>query len=362
MQKDIRYNSYFNEKTEKYRTFFNDPQPGQILVLVCPYTFPVDYSRWGIEERTLDSWDLQKESREFIEYQVRKLRCFLNYTKDLDNDYMPSLCANPGIGLNSAYVTDEDNLYGKETSWVHPSVHQWEDMQKLKLDSNNRWVQLMMRMSQHIVDFCEGDYAPSTITHFAPMDMANAIRGNQLFYDFFDEPEQVHALLDFSAEAIIWMERELRKIIRPVLGGRVSGSMWFPGEAPFFSEDATDLCSPEIYEAFGAQYTQKVLDAVGGAYIHHHAKGWHVHRQISSLKGLKTVEISWDPNCRRPIDHLREVYELTGSVPLMTRCTSADVYEKIEQIQMGRMILMLDVKSLDEAKETVRFIRKHSRI
>jgi hypothetical protein len=38
------------------------------------------------------------------------------------------------------------------------------------------------------------------------------------------------------------------------------------------------------------------------------------------------------------------------------------VYEKIDVIKKGRVMLMLIVENLDEAKEAVAFIRKHSRV
>jgi hypothetical protein len=192
--------------------------------------------------------------------------------------------------------------------------------------------------------------------------MANALRGNQLFYDFYDDPDKVHELLNISADAIIWLEKELRNLVKPVLGGTVSGSMWFPGGAPYMSEDATDLCSADIYRKFGRAYTQKVIDALGGAYIHHHMKGAHVHSEIAKLNNLKTLEISWDPNCPKPIENLEKIYGWNGDLPLMTRCTVEEVYEHIEEIKLGRMVLMLNVTNLEEARDVTKFIRKHSKI
>lgn len=358
----MSYNKYITDNIEKYKAFFSDKSPGQVMVLICPYTFNIDYTQWGIEDRPLDSWDFNTQVREYMEYQVRKLRCFLEYTKDLDNDYMPSISGSLGIGMNSAYLTGADIVVGRETSWVHPVINEWEDMHGLKPDTNNRWYQLLRQMTAFAVELCEGEYAPATLTHFAPFDMANALRGNQLFYDFYDYPEKVHELMDISADAIIWLEKELRELVKPILGGTVSGSMWFPGEAPFMSEDATDLCSSAIYREFGFPYTQKVIDELGGAYIHHHAKGTHVHGEIAKLRGLKTLEISWDPNCPRPVDHLGEIREMTGELPLMTRCTADDVYKYIDEIKAGRTVLMLNIKSLEEGREVMRFIRRNSKI
>lgn len=356
----MQYARHIQERVEKYEAFFADTSPGQILVAVTPYTFPLDYSRWGLEDRPLNSWDFERQADEFVEYEVRKLRCFLDYTKDLDNDFIPAISPGLGIGMNSAYFSGQDILFGEDTSWIHPVIEQWEDMEKLRPDEQNRWYRLIRRMTEKIVKLSEGDYAPAAFPHFAPMDMANALRGNELFYDFYDSPEKVHQLLDISADAIIWLQHRLHDITGDMMGGTAVGGMWIPGEAPFMSEDATDLCSAGLYREFGFHASQKVIDTFGGAYIHHHAKGWHVHRDIARLRGLKTLEISWDPNCPRPIDHLGDIYEKSNGLPIMTRCTAADVYERIDEMKQGRMVLMLNIRDLNEGREVIRWIRKHS--
>lgn len=358
----MSYQKNIIEKVEKFKAFFEDKSPGQILVLISPYTFPVDYGEFGFEDRPLSSWDFGRELSSFQEDRIARLRCFLRYTGELDNDYIPSISGGMGIGMNSAYFSGADIIFGEATSWVHPVVENWEDMEKLRTDPSNKWFRMLRQMTAESVEKSDGDYVTATFPHFSPTDMANALRGNQLFYDFYDDPEKVHGLMKKSSEAILWLERELRRITKPIMGGTVTANMWFPGEAPFFSEDVADLCSPEIYREFGAVYTQNVIGEIGGAYIHHHAKGLHVHKEIAKLRGLKTLEISWDPNCPRPVDRLEEVYGDSNGVPLMIRCTAQDVYEKIEEMKKGRLILMLNIKDLQEGREVMRFIRKNSKI
>lgn len=356
------YSDYIKNKVEKYSAFFEDKSPGQIIVLICPYTFELDYSQWGLPERTLDSWNFDSGVEDYVDYEVKKLRCFLEYTKDLDNDFIPALKPNLGVGVHSAYFSGSDVIFGKETSWAHPVIKQWEDIEKLKINTENKWFQLIMKITERFAQRCEGDYVTSSFCHFSPTDMANALRGNELFYDFHDDPEKVHELLNISTDAIIWLENQLKKYVTPVYGGSVTSNIWFPGNAPFFSEDVSDLCSPDIYREFGFKYTQRAIDTLGGAYIHHHAKGFHVHKDIAALNGLKVLEISLDPNCPSPIDHLEELYEKTNGIPLMTRCSAADVYEKIDQLKKGRTILMLNIDNLDEGREVMKFIRKNSKI
>jgi len=358
----MNYKSFIKDRIQRFQSFFKDKSSGQILGLITPYTFKLDYSTWGLEDKPLKAWDFDCEADAFIELEVKKLRCFMEYTRELDNDYIPSITASAGIGIHSAYFSGQEIIFGEETSWVHPCIHSWSDMQQLILDENNKWFRMLIRMSNKIAELSEGDYVPGTFCHLAPTDMANALRGNELFYDFYDYPKEVHHLMSICSDAIIRLHRELRRISPLVMGGSAVGGMWIPGEAPSFSEDAPDLCSRELFREFGFKHTQRVIDAFGGAFIHHHAKGEHIHSELALLQGLKVLEMSWDPNCRRPIDHIAEIYKMNGEIPLMTGCTVEDVYQHIDQIKLGRVILMINVENLSQAKEVMEFIRRHSKV
>lgn len=358
----MSYSKNICEKIEKYKSFFNDDTPGQILVIIPQYTFEIDYSPLGFEKKPLNAWNFEKDVKDFMNRQVTGLKYFLEYTKELNDDYIPQITGAVGIGSHSAYFSGADIIIGEDTSWVHPVINEWEDIKRLSMNSNTKWMQILRYMAECNVELCDGSYIPGTFGHFAPADMANALRGNELFYDFYDYPEKVHELMDISVDAIVWLQEELKKIVGHAMGGSAVAGMWFPGNVLFLSEDAPDLCSPDIYKEFCAPYTQKVIDRVGGAYIHHHAKGAHIHKEIAKLNGLKTLEISWDPNCPRPIDHIEEIIEWNNGLPLMIRCTADDVYQNIDKLKKGRIIIMLNIDSLEEGKEAVRFVRKHSRI
>lgn len=358
----MSYNSGIIEKVKRYRQFFNDDSPGQILATICPYTFELDYEAQGLGWRPLHTWNFARQSREFMDYHIRRLRYFIEYTKDIDNDYIPAISPGLGVGVHSAYFSGGDVTMGDDTSWDRHVIGEWEDLGRLLPDEGNFWFRTLKDMVRHCVDECDGDYAVSTLSNSGPGDMANALRGNDLFYDLYDEPRKVHELFDKSADAIIWLERELRSIAGMVDGGTVTANMWFPGQAPYMSEDFTDLCAASFYREYGLKYTQKVIDAFGGAYIHHHAKGWHVHKDIAALKNLKMLEISLDPNCTRPVDHLNELFEMNDGLPLMIRCSAQDVYEKIESMKRGRLVIMLNIESIEEGREVMRFIRRNSKI
>ena len=355
------FNPKLIQLSEKWKAFHNDPTPGQIMTTICPYTYDLDYSAFGIAPRPLSSWNFETDAKEFVLRQKKMHDIFMEHTKDLDNDYFPALNVNLGYGVNSAYVTGLPVTFGEDTSWVHHLIEDWdEDMPKLRLDENNYWYRKVLEMTKMFVDMQNGDYAVSGFPNAGPGDMANAIRGNEIFTDLYDEPERVFELMAFCVGAAQWLEDGIRGVAGDVNGGTVSANCWFEGLAPYISLDFNDLCSPQVFREFDFKTTQMLLDIYKGAYIHHHMKGYHIHADVAKLKHLKMLEISWDPGLPKPVSLLPEILEMHNGLPLMVRCTAQDVYEYIDDLKKGRVVIMLNINNLDEGREVMKFIRKNS--
>ncbi|MCL2461104.1 MAG: hypothetical protein FWF44_00425 [Defluviitaleaceae bacterium] len=347
-----------NQKLERYKAFYGRPEAGQLLITIPPYTYsPADRP---LADVPLSAWRPFEDAERMAEYHVGQERWFAEHTRDVLSDYIPSVGPGYGIGMNSAFLSNAPLIPAEDTSWIHPVLDELSDMKKLRFDPDNPWVDFMRRYMKRAVELCEGDYCVNMLAAFAPSDLANALRGNQLFYDLYDEPEQVDELLSQCADAIIALYRELVPYTLAPDGGFNGGGMWIPGSGLFLSEDGADLCSPEQYDRFFFPQTQRVIDAAGGAYIHHHAQGWKVHGRIAGLKNLRFLEFSWDPNRPRPVDHLDELLELSLKVPLQIRCTLKDLKERAGQMRQGRVSVMVNVDTLEEAKEAVRVVRRNS--
>jgi len=359
------YNKKLHDLADKYKQFFSDNTPGQIIAMVPPYTFSLDYGALGLPPRkNLDEWDFNN-LRPFFEQGLKRQRAYEMYTKDMENDYVPTMGVNFGYGAHSAYFTGAEVIMGKETSWTKPWLTDWAMLDDLKHDENNLWFRRIMEGYQLLKEMQDGDYVVNGFANAGPGDMANAIRGDELFMDVYDEPEKVHRLMDLCADAAIWLEEAYIKTVNSRLkGGTVTANTWFPGDAPYLSEDFSDLCSPDLFAEFGQKHTQKIIDHFKGAFIHHHAKGAHIHHLLANMPHLKLLEQSWDPNCSRPIDRLPELIEMhnANNLPFMTRCHATDVYDRIDELKKGRVVLMINLDNLEQGKEVMKFIRKHSKI
>ena len=355
----MEFSSAIKEKLERYHAFFERPQAGQILITVPAYTFAMPPQDKPSKSYVSELNPLEDAER-MAENAVGYTRSYSEKMKDVRCDYIPGVSPGYGIGLGSAFLSNAPIIPGLGTTWVHPVLNAPDEMENLRFDPMNPWVDYMRRYMKKAAELWEGDYSVDMLAAFAPSDLANALRGNDLFYDLYDEPEKVDRMLFLCAEAMIALYRELRACTVQPDGGFCAGGLWMPGEGLFMSEDASDLTSPEQYRRFFFPQTQYLINEIGGAYIHHHAKGWQVHAEISKLKNLRFIEFSWDPKCPRPVDHLDELLEMSLKTPLQIRCTLQDLKERVGQMRQGRVAVMVNVENIEEAKEAVRIVRKHS--
>ena len=155
--------------------------------------------------------------------------------------------------------------------------------------------------------------------HFSPLDLANALRGNELFTDFYDCPEQVTELLRRCTATTIAFEADLRRM----LGARPGLPFWgalAPADALFVSEDAMDLCGPALAAQWGKPWTARLRDHFGRVAIHHHMLGAPVQSVIGSIARQSLVQISNDPNCPPAAAQLADLAAASGDNALMFDC------------------------------------------
>ncbi len=352
------YNDRVLERIERFRIFFEKDEPEQVMVCVSPYTFDNAFVGFNSNGKKLKEWRFPEDIEQNISSQIAYMDYYLEVTDGLDDDYVPIVSPFLGVGFLGAMLTGRDVVFTDDTSWVHDTVDDWDEALSLKYDPQNRHQILIQSILRELKKKQKENFTIGSMSHFAPIDMANAVRGNTLFYDYYDNPQKVKALLGRIVDYTIDCQRALRDITGEVEGGFTTASMWMPGDGLFMSEDAGDLGSSELYREFAMPATQKVLSHFGAGFVHHHAKGWQIHKDITKLKDMTAVEFSWDPNCPRPVDHLDELYAYhTHKVPLQIRCRPEDIYKNIEIMRKFRLIIMLNVENVGEAQDVLNFLK-----
>ena len=130
----------------------------------------------------------------------------------------------------------------------------------------------------------------------SPLDLANGIRGDALFTDLYDHPEDVHRLVDRCAEAILAAHRRILAEA-PVPQGRWGmWRTWLPDGILFMNADPVDLISTEFAESFDRPSSQHVMTAAGGGFYHHHTLGVHQIEYAAGLEGVTVHNLVADSN------------------------------------------------------------------
>jgi hypothetical protein len=352
------YKPNIDEVVARYQAFYSAREPGHLCTFV-----DVPYQGEPLEsvQLTAVDWDDQSAYEDYLDMTLRNLERIWRANRMIDDDNIPTASVFLGIAEYSAFVGGEV-IFQSDTSMATPAIEDWDDFDRLELKDDNPWTQMLERGLEHLLSRCNPVGIPVVRGLYAPLDLAQALRGEALFTDFFECPDQVHRLMRFCVDATIWLEERLQALIGPWRGGRAAGG-WFPAKTICMSEDIACMISPKTYAEFAKPYTQQVIHHFGSAQIHTHSLGLHVIPEMSTLENLLGIQISQDPNTPRAFDHFEHLLETCADIPFSISCTMEDLKTHLPSLsQRTNFIPCPSVKDFDEADQIIRFIREHSRI
>ena len=206
MFKEIHYyKPNLEEVIRRYQALYAANEPGHIMVYALP---PAPA---GEPVPALNSIDLNTQMEEYLDVGLRNYAAALEAGRGIDDDLIPTFGPNFGIGDYSAFVAG-DVVFTEDTSWAAPVMSSLDDMKEFRLREDAYWVTTMERALQYLVEQTAAGPIPIIRGFYSPLDLAHSLRGEALFTDFSDNPEQVHKFMDFCAEALIWIASRLRKI------------------------------------------------------------------------------------------------------------------------------------------------------
>lgn len=346
-------------RAERYRRFYESNRPGDVLIVVRQNPY------W-VSKKNLCEYDFEAGGHlAMAEDMARCAETLLEKSEQVGDDLIPWMSADFGIAIHHAWVVEVPVQFAEWTSWAeHPLAGStgYERLNEIVYDRRNRWVQRMFEMVNYWRERAHRPYLIAGHYHFSPLDLANALRGDELFTDFYDVPDEVRALLDRCTEVTIGLEREFRIAIGPQPGLPFWGALAPPGSV-FVSEDAMDMIGPHLAERWGRPWTERLRDALGGLAVHHHMLGLPVHGIIGRMARRSLVQISNDPNCPPAADRLLELAEASGDNALMFDCS----LEQLRRIQpvLSRLRAVVVVAVGDDqaaGREAVALVRSVSNI
>lgn len=308
----------------------------------------------------LEEWDLPKDYKSVLEDRIAACKLMWAQRPELEDDQLPTLKPFYGIAEHSSFIGGEVT-YGGNTSYHHAIISgDYSELDALELREDNVQFRMLLDSLDYLRRRGETEgFVPSLRGGDSPLDIANAIRGNDLFYDVYDQPENVRRLMEFCTKACLWTFRHQKAVIPQVMGGTMTGlGVWLPGDSiGHLSEDATCLCSPAMYAEFGRPYLERVLAEFDGAILHTHSMGRRTLPEFCSLDGLTAIELSRDPNQPAPIDVYREyAADLEGKLVVLTMDTQ-EIRDNLEFLAGRRSIIELSATDMADAKAALDLVR-----
>jgi hypothetical protein len=250
--------------------------------------------------------------------------------------------------------------FGANTSWPHAVIRDYGDLDALELREDNPWLRMVIDGLAYLRDRSEGEFALKLRGVMAPMDLANALRGNDIFYDIYEHPEALRKLLAYCVEAGEWFVSRQKQVAGDFHGGTLCGTdIWMPGNAiGHLSEDASVLCSPETYRECGLPYTEALVQPYDAAFMHLHTAGAHAFEAITSIGKLQFFELAPDPNQPRPIEVYRNNMHLFQGKCMRLFTTLDEIKGNLSFLKQAKTALVCNARSVEEAETLVAFVRK----
>jgi hypothetical protein len=340
---------------ERIRRFLDGAPAGGALINI-----DLHGSGFPLPPRTpFPRWRFPQDLHRYLDEQVALLLETWEHKRGLDDDAVPSLYPRFGIAEHSAFIGGEVE-FGADTSYAHPCISEWGDLDRMELRDDNPWLRMVVDGLAYLVEQARGRFVVMQRGAMAPLDLANALRGNDLFMDFYDSPEEVHRLLEFCTRACAFYIQAQRRAVPAVDGGVFCGCyVWMPGNAfGHLSEDASVLCSPAHYREFGRPYTARLVAPFEHAFMHLHTAGARAFPDVLSIDRIDFIELANDPNTPRGIELLREHRALFAGKVVKLFVTAEEIRAHVDMLREAKTVLFCTVNTAAEGRAAIDFVRR----
>lgn len=310
--------------------------------------------------KPLEQWNFPTEYKAYMDACIARMQALWSYRENLHDDTIPNMKPYYGIAEHSSLLGGEV-VYGGDTSYhVHP-LEDWDtDFEKLQLSEDNENLRLLLDSMKYLKSKeKEIGFVATLRGGDSPMDMANAIRGNDMFYDLYDEPENMHKLLSLCLEASRFTFKLQKEIIGDLCGGVISGfGVWLPGNSiGHLSEDASALCNVEMYREYGKPYLKALLEDYDCTMLHTHTMGMHVLPEFVDIEKIKFIQITYDPNQPAPIEIYKQNLDLLQDKIVVLNMEIEEVEENLTFLYENKSIVMVDRAQKADAERVASLVR-----
>ena len=156
------------------------------------------------------------------------------------------------------------------------------------------WMDLLIRLTELLVERTNGRRAPVHTLLRGPADLAEAVVGPELMsYSLYDHPDELRRFLDVATEVFIQaLHAQLDRFPR-LRGGYVNPfGIWAPGKVVRTQCDATAFLSANQYAEWFLPYDVRICETVDCSMIHLHSCSLHTVPKLLEVERPHAIQIT----------------------------------------------------------------------
>ena len=238
------------------------------------------------------------------------------------------------------------------------------EMDRLSLHKeDNPWYQKYIEFCRALTEFSADRFSISQPILRGVSDTLGSLVGpTQMIYNMMDEEELVASAFHTIAEGQRELVADQYKVTRPFRDGYSFGlyRVWAPGKVMWFQEDLSALLSPDMFEDFLVETSERILAGYDYTMMHLHSNGLQHLDRICGLKGLTAVQLNKDlmgPPIRDMVPACRQILEAGKRVFLgMSEMSREDIDAVYEGLPHRGIVLNIVPKDRKDAEEIMAYI------
>ncbi len=341
--------------TERIRQFYDSKKSGvQIHIKSCD-------SLKTIPAAPLNSYAFPKDMETYLDRRAHNDYLFARFHETIEDDFIPSTSPWYGIAEHTAFLGGRVD-FTESTTFQHPICEEnIEDFRSLKLDRENPWIHLVVDGIAYMRKKWE-EYIPVRMRGAdGPSDIANAIRGNELFYDIYDDPDTLAEMMKFCSKAVNFTLDLQREQATQINGGCINGfGIWTPSKCVgHISEDFSTMISREVYEEHFLGALEDCVKDCDSAMLHVHSLGERMIPVFAGIDKIKIMELSSDPNCARAVDVYRKYRDVLRDKVIVVAPTYEELTHMDDLLSEGKTIIWYYAQDEADAKRALDAVEKY---
>lgn len=308
----------------------------------------------------LNAFEFPKEMESYLDKVAERAYQFARFHEAIEDDFIPTTSPFYGIAEHTAFLGGKVD-FEENTTFQHQICEEFDDFRNLKLDRDNLWMHLVADGMKYMREKW-GEYIPVRLRGAdGPSDIANAIRGNDLFYDIYDYPDELSELMDLCVDAVDFTMNHQKKEVSRIGDGFINGfGIWMPSNSiGHLSEDFSTMISTDVYKEYFLPALQKLVKPYDMAMLHVHSLGQRMIPFFAEIPQIKIMEISSDPGQDRAVEVIRKYHDILQDKVIVVAPTYEELLDMGDILESSKTVVWYYAQDEEDAKRALAAVEKY---